>query len=78
LPFLALVLALAALALAPRMALGLGTLYAVATLAEAARVGRRDGWRVSLLTWAVFPVLLVAHGAGFGVGLLRYSLAPDW
>jgi len=78
LPFVGLVVGLAALALAPSVAFGLGVLYAVATLAEALRVGWRDGWRVCLLAWPVFPTMLVAHGVGFGVGLLRYSLAPDW
>ena len=78
LPFGAVVVALVTAALAPHAALGLGSLYAVATLVEALRVGWRDGWRVSLLAWLVFPTVLVAHGAGFAVGLLRYSLSPDW
>ena len=78
LPFVGLVVALAVLGFAPRTALGLGALYAVASLAEAFRVGWRDGWRVSLLAWAVFPTLLVSHGSGFGAGLVRYALAPDW
>lgn len=78
LPFVGLLVVLALLALAPRIALGLGLVYAVLSLVEAIRVGRKDGWRVSLLTWAVFPTLIVAHGLGFAAGLVRYSLAPDW
>jgi succinoglycan biosynthesis protein ExoA len=78
LPFLALVFALAVLLLFPAAAPWLAALYAVATLAEAIRVARSDGWRVTLLAWAVFPTMLLAHGSGFAAGLVRYSLAPDW
>ena len=55
LPFGAVVVALVTAALAPRAALGLGSLYAVATLVEALRVGWRDGWCVSLLVWLDLP-----------------------
>jgi cellulose synthase/poly-beta-1,6-N-acetylglucosamine synthase-like glycosyltransferase len=78
LPFLALLGGLGMAALKPFAALGLAALYAFVSLAEAIRVGRRDGWRVALLAWLVFPTLLVAHGLGFGAGLARSLLAPDW
>jgi hypothetical protein len=66
------------LALAPQTAFVLAVLYAAATLVEAIRVGRREGLRVVLLVWAVFPTMHAAHGTGFGVGLARYSFRPDW
>jgi succinoglycan biosynthesis protein ExoA len=31
-----------------------------------------------LRTLAVFPTLHFAHGVGFGVGLVQYTLRPDW
>ena len=43
--------------------------YALATGAEAVRVGRREGALAVPVVWAIFPVLHVAHGAGF---------APAW
>lgn len=53
-------------------------LYAVATGAEAIRVGRRVGlWAIPVIH-AIFPVLHVSHGVGFGVGLVRYLASPDW
>lgn len=53
-------------------------LFAAVTGAEAARVARRGGVREVLTAWAIFPVLYLAHGTGFGAGLLRYLRAPDW
>jgi cellulose synthase/poly-beta-1,6-N-acetylglucosamine synthase-like glycosyltransferase len=80
LPFLALVMALASLTLfrGSGAATWLGALYATVSLAEAFRVGRREGLGVTLLAWLVFPTMLVAHGTGFACGLARYVLAPDW
>ncbi len=52
--------------------------YAVATAVEAVRVGRAEGVAAIALVWAIFPVLHVSHGIGFGVGLVRYAVAPDW
>jgi cellulose synthase/poly-beta-1,6-N-acetylglucosamine synthase-like glycosyltransferase len=52
--------------------------YALATGAEAVRVGRHEGVLAVPLVWAIFPVLHVAHGAGFAAGLVRYTLRPDW
>jgi succinoglycan biosynthesis protein ExoA len=70
----------AALAVAsPRRALpwSLGA-YALATGAEAVRVARREGALAVPVVWALFPVLHVAHGAGFAAGLARYAVKPDW
>jgi glycosyltransferase involved in cell wall biosynthesis len=53
-------------------------LAAAVTGAEAARVARRGGLLQVLTTWAIFPVLYLAHGTGFAAGLLRYLRAPDW
>ncbi|HTJ45756.1 MAG TPA: glycosyltransferase family 2 protein [Kofleriaceae bacterium] len=52
--------------------------YALATGAEAVRVGRAGGLRGILTTWGVFPVLHASHGAGFATGLWRYLRRPDW
>lgn len=48
--------------------------YALATGAEAVRVGRASGLATVPIVWAIFPTLHVSHGIGFGVGLLRYGL----
>jgi cellulose synthase/poly-beta-1,6-N-acetylglucosamine synthase-like glycosyltransferase len=79
LPFLGLVGEATLLAVAPWQvgALSLAG-YAVATGAEAIRVGRAEGLAAVPVVWAVFPVLHVAHGAGFAAGLVRYVLKPDW
>ncbi|HLK41430.1 MAG TPA: glycosyltransferase family 2 protein [Polyangiaceae bacterium] len=52
--------------------------YAVATGAEAVRVGRSEGFAAIPIVWAIFPVMHAAHGAGFASGLARYAVRPDW
>jgi hypothetical protein len=52
--------------------------YALATGAEAVRVGSKLGAMAIPLVWAMFPVLHVSHGAGFAAGLARYLTSPDW
>lgn len=52
--------------------------YALATGAEAVRVGRKVGARAIPTIWAIFPVLHASHGAGFAAGLLQYLRNPDW
>ncbi len=52
--------------------------YALATGAEAVRVGRKLGAPALPLVWAMFPVLHVSHGVGFAAGLVRYLRDPDW
>jgi succinoglycan biosynthesis protein ExoA len=52
--------------------------YALATGAEAVRVGRTLGASAIPLVWAMFPVLHASHGAGFAAGLWRYLRKPDW
>jgi len=52
--------------------------YALATGAEAVRVGTKLGAAAIPLVWAMFPVLHVSHGIGFAAGLLQYSRKPDW
>ena len=54
------------------------TAYALATGAEAVRVGRHLGVAAIPVVWAILPVLHVSHGIGFAAGLLRYGLHPDW
>jgi cellulose synthase/poly-beta-1,6-N-acetylglucosamine synthase-like glycosyltransferase len=52
--------------------------YALLTAAEAVRVGRKEGPLAVPVVWAIFPVLHVAHGAGFAAGLAKYLREPDW
>lgn len=52
--------------------------YALATGAEAVRVGAPHGLGLVPLVWAIFPVLHASHGAGFAAGLVQYLRAPDW
>jgi succinoglycan biosynthesis protein ExoA len=52
--------------------------YAAGTLAEAIRVGRKAGVAAIPVVWAIFPVLHVSHGVGFGAGLIGYLRRPDW
>jgi len=62
---------------APIAPLAFGS-YALVTAAEAVRVGRRAGWRAVPIVWILLPILHASHGIGFGAGLVRYSLRPDW
>jgi cellulose synthase/poly-beta-1,6-N-acetylglucosamine synthase-like glycosyltransferase len=52
--------------------------YALATGAEAVRVGRKLGPSAIATVWAIFPVLHASHGAGFAAGLWQYLRNPDW
>ncbi|HEU4734607.1 MAG TPA: glycosyltransferase family 2 protein [Kofleriaceae bacterium] len=52
--------------------------YALATGAEAVRVGGRLGPAAIPVVWAMFPVLHASHGVGFAAGLLQYLRKPDW
>jgi cellulose synthase/poly-beta-1,6-N-acetylglucosamine synthase-like glycosyltransferase len=52
--------------------------YALATGAEAVRVGHKLGLRDLPTVWAIFPVLHASHGAGFAAGLWQYLRNPDW
>ncbi len=52
--------------------------YALATGAEAIRVGGKLGPMATATVWAIFPVLHASHGVGFAAGLLQYLRAPDW
>jgi glycosyltransferase involved in cell wall biosynthesis len=52
--------------------------YALATGAEAVRVGGKLGPKAIPTIWAMFPTLHVSHGIGFAAGLLQYLRTPDW
>jgi succinoglycan biosynthesis protein ExoA len=52
--------------------------YALATGAEAVRVGRQLGVRALPVVWSIFPALHASHGAGFAAGLWQYLRHPDW
>jgi succinoglycan biosynthesis protein ExoA len=52
--------------------------YALATGAEAVRVGAALGPAAIPVVWAMFPTLHVSHGVGFAAGLVQYLRTPDW
>jgi len=52
--------------------------YALATGAEAVRVGRSVGANSIPTVWTIFPVLHISHGVGFAAGLWQYLRSPDW
>jgi succinoglycan biosynthesis protein ExoA len=52
--------------------------YALVTGAAAVRVARGEGFATIPIAWAAFPVMHAAHGAGFGAGLVRAIVRPDW
>ncbi|HEU0037484.1 MAG TPA: glycosyltransferase family 2 protein [Kofleriaceae bacterium] len=52
--------------------------YALATGAEAVRVGAKLGPKTIPTVWAIFPVLHASHGLGFAAGLWQYFRKPDW
>ncbi len=52
--------------------------YALATGAEAVRVGRTVGANAIPTVWTIFPVLHISHGIGFAAGLWQYLKSPDW
>jgi GT2 family glycosyltransferase len=53
-------------------------MYAYLTGAAAVRVGRREGVVSIPVAWAAYPVMHLAHGVGFGAGLVRSAIRPDW
>jgi len=52
--------------------------YALVTGAAAVRVAREEGLVTVPIAWAAYPVMHVAHGVGFGAGLVRAVVRPDW
>lgn len=52
--------------------------YALVTGAAAVRVGRSEGLVTIPIAWAAYPVMHVAHGVGFGAGVVRALMKPDW
>lgn len=53
-------------------------LYGLMSAVEAVRVTRKHGLRYAPVVALIFPVLHASHGIGFGAGLIRYTLSPDW
>ncbi len=78
LPFLTLLGGFVLLLVQPRWALAAVLLYAALTGLEAARVGRTLLARQLVTVWALFPIIQFSQGVGFGLGLVRYGLRPDW
>lgn len=52
--------------------------YGATAAVEAVRVSRRRDPMLAPIVATIFPILHVAHGVGFAVGLARYALHPDW
>jgi glycosyltransferase involved in cell wall biosynthesis len=77
LPFLTLLAGLATAILAPRWAIAAFAAYAIATGIESLRLARRFDAPLAT-TWLAFPAMHVSHAIGFGVGLVRYLVRPDW
>ena len=53
-------------------------LAGLAFASEAVRVGFSGGPACAARVLAILPTIVVSHGMGFGAGLLRYLLTPDW
>jgi GT2 family glycosyltransferase len=54
------------------------SIYGLVVLAEAARLSWRHGIGLFPTIALALPVMHAAHGIGFGLGLVRYSLRSDW
>lgn len=52
--------------------------YALLTGAAAVQVARGEGFVTLPIAWAAYPVMHLAHGVGFGSGLVRALVRPDW
>ncbi len=52
--------------------------YALATGAEAVRLGHKLGPAGVATVWRMFPTLHAAHAAGVWAGLIKYLRNPDW
>jgi succinoglycan biosynthesis protein ExoA len=52
--------------------------YLTLAALEAFRVGKSCRLAGKARMLAIFPAMQVAHGVGFGLGLLRYGIRPDW
>ena len=77
LPFVGLVSWLVAAIVVPRLAAAGALAYAVGTAVEALRQSRRQA-AVAGVTWLTFPTMHLSHALGFGVGLVRFLLKPNW
>ena len=80
LPFLALASGLALVVALPwtNAAFFALALAAFGVVVEALRVGSSGGAARVATICAIFPTLVLSHGAGFATGLIRYLLRPDW
>lgn len=76
-PFLMLVAAVVVAITMPRLAAAGGLSYALLVGLEAVRQARRFGASV-MQTSLAFPIMHLCHAVGFGGGLVRFFLRPDW
>jgi glycosyltransferase involved in cell wall biosynthesis len=77
LPFLGLMSWIIAAIVVPPLAAVGALAYAVATAVEAVRQSRRQG-AAAAVTWLAFPIMHFCHAVGFGAGLVRFLLRPNW
>jgi glycosyltransferase involved in cell wall biosynthesis len=77
LPFAGLVSWFVAAICVPRLAAAGALAYVLGTGVEAVRQSRRLS-AASVVTWLAFPAMHVSHALGFGVGLVRFLLKPNW
>jgi succinoglycan biosynthesis protein ExoA len=77
LPFLGLVTAILAAIAAPRLAALAALAYALVAAVEAVRRSRRYD-APAAVTWLAFPIMHFCHAIGFGSGLVRFLLRPNW
>jgi glycosyltransferase involved in cell wall biosynthesis len=77
LPFVGLVSWFVAAIVVPRLAAAGALAYVLGTGVEAVRQSRRLN-AASVVTWLAFPAMHVSHALGFGVGLVRFLLKPNW
>jgi GT2 family glycosyltransferase len=76
-PFLALVLAIGAAIVFPRAVALAAAAYVLTVSIETVRLAPRFAAPLAA-TWLAFPIMHLCHGAGFGVGLVRFLLRPNW
>jgi glycosyltransferase involved in cell wall biosynthesis len=80
LPFLAVLTGLVLIAALPWTPAALYAAAAALALisVEAVRVGLAGGLAQTARVAAILPTIVTSHGAGFGLGLIRYLTSPDW
>jgi hypothetical protein len=76
-PFLTLLVGILATITVPRAAAAAALLYSLAATVEALRLAPRLE-APALPTAVAFPTMHFSHAIGFGVGVVRFLLRPNW